>query len=129
MLAINRLLNLGISPRRRDNRLTAHTVMAISPDKTVLVMAEGLPGDGCAAYAGSEIMPEERRPAFLRILEAHVEGAQETVIPRRQLLSLITEMQSDTVRIRTAEGHPLVISGSVEDCIIRVAIAPVIEED
>lgn len=128
MLAVNRLLNIGISPRRRENRLIAHTVMALSPDKTILVMAEGLPGSGSASYAGTEAMPEERRSTFLRILEAHVDGAQEIVVPRRQLLTLITEMQSDRVRIKVAEGHPLVISGSVEDCSICAAIALIMED-
>lgn len=128
MLAVNRLLNLGIAPRSRENRITAHTVMAVSPDRTALVMVEGLPGEGVSTYLGYDD-DDRQRHIFLRILEAHVEGAQTAVIPRKQLLGIITELQSDNVRIRVADGHPLIITGGVEDCTVRAAIAPVIEED
>lgn len=129
MMSINRLLNVGLPPRSRENRITAHTVMAVSPDRTTMVMVEGLPASGMLAYNGRDEMNGERRHIFLRILEAHVEGAQEAVIPRKQLLSIITELQSDKVRIRVADGHPLIITGGVEECTVRAAIAPVIEED
>lgn len=129
MLAVNRLLNLGIAPRSRENRITAHTVMALSPDRTTMVLVEGLPTSGMLAYNGRDEMDDKQRDKFLRILEAHVEGAQAVVIPRKHLLSVITELQSDRVCIRVADAHPLIIEGSIEDCTVRAAIAPVIKED
>lgn len=129
MLAINRLLNLGIPPRSRENRITGHTVMAVSLDRTGLVMVEGLPGEGMLAYNGRDEMDEKRRDKFLQIFENHVEGAQAVVIPRQQLLSIITELQSDRVRIRVADDHPLIITGLIEGCTVKAVIAPVIKED
>lgn len=130
MLAINRLLNPGIPPRSRENRITAHTVMAMSPERTVLVMVEGLPGEGMVAYNGRDEINDEKIHTFQRIIEAPVGEAQEAVIPRKQLLSIITELQSDNVRIRVGGGgQPVIIAGGIEDCTVRAAIAPVIEED
>lgn len=129
MLAINRLLNLEIPSSRRENLLTAHTVMSMSPSGTTLVIVEDLPGEGCRCWKDGKDITDEQRDNWLRLLEAHIEGRQEVVIPRKQLLSIITELQSDQVRIKAAEGHPLVISGMIEDCTVRAAIAYVIEED
>lgn len=129
MMSINRLLNVGLPPSCRENHITAHTVMSMSPSMSIVVMAEGLPGEGCHCYRGVRDMTEEERSACLRILEAHAEGVQEVVIPRKQLLTIIKELQSEWVCIKVADGHPLVISGMIEDCTVRAAIAHVIEED
>lgn len=129
MMAINRLLNLEIPSSRRENLITAHTVMSMSPSGIALVMVEGLPGEGCQCWRDRRDITEEQMDKWLRILEAHADGAQEVVVPKKQLLSIITELQSDQIRIRAAEGHPLMISGMIEDCTVRAAIAYVIEED
>lgn len=129
MLTINRLLNVGLPPSCRKNHITAHTVMSMSPSGTIVVMAEDLPGEGCRCYRGVRDMTDKERETCLRILEAHTDGVQEVVIPRKQLLTIIKELQSNWVCIKVADGHPLVISGSVENCTVRAAIAHVIEED
>ena len=120
---LNNLLNIGIPSSKQEDRSHHGIIEYIDPSHVVGVVA--FLGDGDkASFSG-----DREEPVNIRSVLKTVKEYPSTHIDREYLIKILSNLDCETVTLRTAKDCPLHIQGTLEGAIVEAVIAPRIEQE
>lgn len=122
---LNNLLNIGIPKSQQEDRCHHDIIEYVTPDHIACVVVIAGTGDDHKRYSGQHEVDDLR----IRNLIQMCHKEKHSKYNRKLLIEMLSNMDSEYVKLYMGEETPILIEGKTEDNVVSGGIAPVIDGD